>query len=243
MTPNRPRLVRSAHLLVFVFGGTRFPFKGSITLTRFTKLRHSDYPTAWENVSCPLLPSGDKRDTDRSWWNPRRKRSGWVAVQSLRVHTAAWWFGSTREQNRHRCANPVFRWHRPRCFGRLCFVSLRDRAWAVWPAGMSRCREDSPDRSVEQRPCRGIDRNTKSFESITPFDTVEHICWIRVSEESSLTGRKWFVLSTLATPFLSVIGELWRIGEKKLKSKTFTITFILLDLNNNLFYFKNFTGQ
>ena len=41
---------------------------------------------------------------------------------------------------------------------------------------VQRCREDSPDRSVERRPCKEIGRNTKNFESSTPLDTGEHIC-------------------------------------------------------------------
>ena len=80
--------------------------------------------------------------------------------------------------------------------------------------------EVAPGTGVERTPCRGIDRNMRTFLFDDCLDTTGRICRTRASTVSPPVVRKQFVPYTSATPSRAAQKDEWPNCLMDLKSKT-----------------------
>ena len=133
---------------------------------------------AWSlPCACEIEPREIAKGTDRLLSNRRHRRFAQVRHQSHPLHITFWRWQLIHQPIRHRSASLGSRLHRPVWPLRPCLGCLHDSAWTLRHAGISRCREDFPNRSVVQKPCREIDPDTWSSTLYNCLDTDPRICW------------------------------------------------------------------
>lgn len=152
-------------------------------------------------------------------------------------------YESAPGQSLRRCASLDSRWHQQEYFGKrgleflydtVCFASLSERF---------RCLSDSHGTSVEQRPCKEIDRNMRIFGSGNCPDTFEHMCRIHALGKNPPVERKSFALCTSVTPFRVNNRNEYREFTGELKSKTVFSSSNTLDPFRLLRIQETLTGQ
>src|SRR5258708_20753614 len=137
-----------------------------------------------------------------------------------RLHTNLARLRSGPAQSRCRFANREVRWPWRACFSIRAHECQRGKVWTELNADTIRYRADSLDRLVAQKPCRGIDPNTRMSAFDNRHDSAERIAETRRSKHVRSVAQKPSCLRTSQPPSLSKKG---RKPTLKLKSMTLKI--------------------